>query len=373
MSEFVEVLRRRPCAICGKTRWCSYHVSGRVQSCRWVCRDGAEERLDKNGVPYYLYLDRAIADTETIRPVLNDDIDATTLEDRDRVYRALIAMLPLTRLHRQNLLARGLSDRATEANGYRSMPEGDTRYSAARALVSKFGADVCSRIPGVIHRESQSKKGTFYWKLAGRAGILIPVREPDGRISGIVIRTNDAVNADKKYVWLSSKYAGGPGAVSSCHVPIYDGPTDIVRVTEGQIKADISTLLSGTLTLGIPGCQQYMLAMPVLQRIQPKTLLLAWDSDSRTNQRVGDSLKGAIAEFQAAGFDVKTETWPDTYKGIDDLLQAGGVTTVADAPKHDKEKHSIYSDRPPLYTDPKPFTGFTGFKSRYAMRGTPRG
>ena len=44
------------------------------------------------------------------------------LEERDRVYRALLSRLTLAPDHRENLLRRGLTDEAIERLGYKSTP-----------------------------------------------------------------------------------------------------------------------------------------------------------------------------------------------------------------------------------------------------------
>ena len=44
------------------------------------------------------------------------------LEERDRVYRALLNRLTLAPDHRENLLSRGLTDEAIERLGYKSTP-----------------------------------------------------------------------------------------------------------------------------------------------------------------------------------------------------------------------------------------------------------
>ena len=56
-----------------------------------------------------------------------------------------------------------------------------------------------------------------------------------------------------RYSSVSSYNHGGAGAGAHVHVPVFDGDCTIVRVTEGELKADVATVLSGILTLGLPG------------------------------------------------------------------------------------------------------------------------
>ena len=53
--KFQEVSRKDQCAICGRTRWCSYSVCGEFVICRREHHDGAIIKKDKNGEIYYLY------------------------------------------------------------------------------------------------------------------------------------------------------------------------------------------------------------------------------------------------------------------------------------------------------------------------------
>ncbi|MBA2510433.1 MAG: hypothetical protein H0V28_03035, partial [Rubrobacteraceae bacterium] len=64
-------------------------------------------------------------------------------ETLDRVYGALLDILPLDGVHREDLLRRGLTEDGVGRGGYRSLPQRD-RYEAARAVVERFGTEVCS-------------------------------------------------------------------------------------------------------------------------------------------------------------------------------------------------------------------------------------
>ena len=157
-------------------------------------------------------------------------------------------------------------------------------------------------------------------------GLLIPVRDVDGRIVALKIRADQAGDGPR-YTTLSSKKHGGPGPGAQCHVPLHPGlATDVVRITEGELKADVATVLSGVLTLGIPGVAQWRMALPILEAFQPKTILLAWDADWRRNPAVACSLADAAQELTQQGYHVQFEYWcPDQGKGIDDVLSAGHV------------------------------------------------
>jgi hypothetical protein len=321
MSGWQEVSRRRPCAICGHTRWCGYTEDGVMHSCRHQMSHRAVERKDKNGATFWMYRDDpsppAYKRPETPLP---PSAERASARDLDIVYRDLLYCLFLNLSHREALRARGLSDGDMERCGYGSLPLSG-RYRVVRHLISKLGQDVISKVPGFIQR--QAHDGAWYWALSGPAGLLVPVRNADGAITGLVIRCDDPGDGGR-YRWLSSRHAGGPGPEMATHVPRHDGDTHTVRLTEGQLKADVATALSGVLTLGLPGCTQWRLALPVLAQLKSEMVLLAFDADWRTNPHVATALGDCAKQLNKAGFCVKVEDWePVEGKGVDDVLAAG--------------------------------------------------
>jgi hypothetical protein len=104
----------------------------------------------------------------------------------------------------------------------------------------------------------------------------------------------------------------------------------MIRITEGELKADIATALSSVLSVGLPGVGAYLLALPILEALKPTTVLISFDADFRTNTTVANALCNAIGAIRSAGFNVKVETWPSAHKGIDDLLAAGFQPRVSD-------------------------------------------
>jgi uncharacterized protein DUF3854 len=74
-----------------------------------------------------------------------------------------------------------------------------------------------------------------------------------------------------------------------------------------------------------------LLAMPILEALKPANVLLAFDSDARSKTQVAGALRRAVDTIRGAGFNVKVETWPSAYKGLDDLLAAKLQPTVSSA------------------------------------------
>ena len=136
----------------------------------------------------------------------------------------------------------------------------------ARGLVERFGADICRQVPGLYLR---AQAGRRWWSVAGAPGLAIPLRDRHGRIIGFKVRSDDA-DADQKYTTISSTKYGGPGPGAPVHVPHHTGMSlEVIRVTEGELKADVATVLTGILTLSIPGVSAWRAVIRVLEQLQP--------------------------------------------------------------------------------------------------------
>ena len=98
--------------------------------------------------------------------------EPASIEKRDAVYRAMLQLLPLSAEHQQNLLHRGLSELKIRGNSYRTLADGKgLRDSIAAQLSARFDLN---GIPGFYFRDGS-------WRLCAYSGLLIPVRDADGR------------------------------------------------------------------------------------------------------------------------------------------------------------------------------------------------
>ena len=132
-------------------------------------------------------------------------------------------------------------------------------------------------------------------------------------------------------------------------VPVHTRtPGAPVRITEGELKADVATLLSGVLTLSVPGVSAWRRALPLLQQLGVTTVHLAFDADWRQNPHVARALAQATQAIVDAEYTVAVETWDIAQgKGIDDVL-ATGYTPVA------QEATSWLQQAQPLLAPPSP-------------------
>jgi putative DNA primase/helicase len=262
---------------------------------------------------------------------------------RGRVYQMIIESLSLSDGHRALLKQRGLSEDAIDRNGYASLSKGDHGRLAQQIDQSlKTGSfpglettsfdELAKRVPGLLLNEHGVPQLRMLF------GILIPIRSADGMIAALVVRRNEGTsNAElPKYLYLSAskkqreeRHARGgveyPKAEYAVHVPAdVSAGTETVRVTEGVLKADIATALSGVLTIGIPGVNGWKRTIPVLQKLSANRVVIALDADHKENPAVADAVTGLTRECVAKGFAAAIETWEiSDGKGIDDLLANG--------------------------------------------------
>lgn len=258
----------------------------------------------------------------TEAPAKEDAGDASAIEradadTRDRAYRMLLAGLSLTDGHRADLRRRGLSDEAIDAGGYRTYPAMMERVALAYALLRGVAREDRRRVPGLAH-----------FRPAGPPGLMIPVRDVAGRIVSLRIRQDDA-DADGKYVYFST---GAPRAEAAVHVPSgIVGPCEVVRVTEGEPKAHVATVLSGVPTISVPGVGLWRAAgvLDTLAALGAKTVRVAYDADAASNAAVAGHLVELLDALASAGHTVELERWPpECGKGIDDVLAAGHADKI---------------------------------------------
>lgn len=350
-QKYSEVTRARPCPVCGADSWCSTFERG-VKCMR--CSAGADVvRTDDRGQEYGLYFTGAIP--RGYRPPAAAEPPPAPIAPepaRAAVYLAMLYALTLSPAHRDQLLRRGLDAREIDLREYRSLthPADRTRaLDAARSAAAKAGVDL-DTVPG------------FYrGGIVGASGLLIPVRDAGASILAFKVRRDLTANDQgSKYVWFSSRSEArpdGPSPGALTHVPLVSlrpavtlpaGELGVLRVTEGPLKADIATAITGVRTVGIPGASIIRDVVALARALQPRAVRLAWDSDAavppvqrepaadgpaagrsiRRRNHVALSLEQcahALAR-ELPDVAVEMETWPTEghggAKGIDDALMA---------------------------------------------------
>jgi hypothetical protein len=317
--------RSHPCPICKRFGDCSFSEDGSVIACRKVEQGAFKSDADKNGRYVYLHRLDAISSSASLPPpVPAANVLLADAEILHAVYSAMLANLSLSQAHRSNLQNRGLNDSEIDHRGYRTLPK-EGRSRLARELHERFGNEIM-RVPGFCRREGDRGR---YLSIAGSIGLLIPVRDVIGRIVAIKIRKDEG---EPRYSAMSSvKYAGaGPGAPA--HVPKgINAPCKVVRLTEGELKADVAFSWSNLPTISVAGVGTWRPAVAILKALGCEIVRLAFDGDMRTNPAVARALDTCARGLIDEGFIVEFERWPENFKGIDDALSAGGIVEVVAA------------------------------------------
>jgi hypothetical protein len=326
-SNWVRVSRARPCPICKADGWCSVTGDGAVAKCMKVEEGCWRSGTDKNGVRYYLHRLKNPVRPNSVSPPSPTDSNVPRggADLLDRAYSALLSLLHLLPRHREALKRRGLADAEIDRCGYRTFGTSG-RAARAKALRAELG-DALLSIPGFVTKKGQD--GEPYLTIAGAAGLLVPVRDPAGRIVALLSRRDDEPRQGGKYTYLSSARAGGPSPGAPPHVPLgVTVPCPVCRLTEGALKAHVAFFLSGLPTVGAAGLA-WRPALDVLRQLGCQTVRLAFDADALDNPHVARALNDCADGAEEAGMAVELERWDRADgKGIDDLLAAGKVPDV---------------------------------------------
>jgi hypothetical protein len=230
---------------------------------------------------------------------------------RHAVYSDLLRQLELSTEHFEDLRRRGLTAKEINRRGYRTADAGKF-FKTIDGLLAKHGREKVLTVPGF------SEKNDRVVFTAGK-GIIIPVRDVAGNMVALKVRHDNAYNGPK-YTWVSTQDVSCGNLV---HVPLGTPvPAETVRLTEGELKADVATCLSKVPTVSAPGVGNWSLAVPLLQAMGAKNVLLAMDQDGKPGTLA--TIEKAMYGLTRDGFEVTLEWWDSQVaKGIDDLLAAG--------------------------------------------------
>ncbi len=316
-----------PCAVCGGKDGCSEKSDGLILCRR---RQGPQPGFrclgPARGDPAWTCYRRK-GDPGPDRPANGHPAPVRAEPDvLHEVYGALLGQLNIAQKHAAALRARGFKADIMGC-GYRSMPTGRLHKHIVDGLRKQYGDKLLSKVPGFAWVDPPHGRGRRSFAFCCCPGLLIPVRDVQGRIVALKVRRDDATN--NKYVYVSSTKYGGPGPGAPPHVPFGVGPKQaMVRLTEGELKADGAAALDGVPTIASPG-MNWQACLPVLKELDVKTVLLAYDADAVTNPSVGKKVAECFDGLQDAGYEVQFERWPAEHgKGIDDVLAAGHQTEV---------------------------------------------
>lgn len=236
----------------------------------------------------------------------------TDVETRDATYTAFLQRLTLATDHRTNLLNRGLSLDDIERLGYKTTPAVGTA-AIARQLVSE--GFYLTGVPG-FYRENDDR-----WNFVHECrGILIPVRDPQGRIQGLQIRRDNVTR--RKFRWVSS-VGKKDGCRAEGWTHLAGRPRERVILTEGPMKADVIASLTGQTVLAVPGVNaltQLETTLAYLRENGTESIMTAFDMDFLINPHVQNGYRELTKLLSGMGYQYGTYLWDPEYKGLDDYV-----------------------------------------------------
>lgn len=233
------------------------------------------------------------------------------VDERHAQYKRLLKSMPFSPEHYEQLLDRGLNNQQVVLNGYRSWQTG---------TVDREGLSLSYGLPGMYYNVAEGAVVT------GKEGLAIPVRDYLGRIRAIKLRPDDG---EPKYMWLSSRGKRGgcsPGTqVHHTLPPIYSRGGKVLWITEGPLKADVASHLSGFDFIGLPSVNPPAGWIDEVKLYfkpwQKKRVVIALDADWRTNPQVRKARNSIGEQLYDHSFFVRFADWNiERGKGVDDLL-----------------------------------------------------
>jgi hypothetical protein len=231
------------------------------------------------------------------------------------MYAWLVDSLPISQDHVEHLRGpkRRLSREQIRRRAYVSWPDDASRNALAKDLKEHFGVAVRG-LPGYFMAPSGESC------LIGPAGLLLPVRDFEGRIGGLQIRPDD--EALPKRLWLSSqgrRHGGRSGAPAHVSLPRTTEHADLY-IVEGVLNADICSDWLRAPVLGVAGKAGWRQVDfgRLIAQLSVSVVVIALDEDwddATQPERL------ALAEALQPLAETRIARWDSTKaKGLDDCL-----------------------------------------------------
>lgn len=259
-----------------------YHLYLNTEKNQWTCfRCGAKG----NDVSLYARVNcitnKEAADElskrlgNTVPKIVNLNTNIKSVKERHNVYYDMLQHLRLNKNHCLSLLKRGLTIDNIQRFMYKSLPESEyDRRKIVTVLSERY--DLYG-IPGFYREYGE-------WKMYSHkcGGFLIPVCDKDGYIQGMQIRLN---SDNVRYRWFSTnEYPEGAGASSWVHV-VGDTSSDTAYLTEGALKADVaSSLTGGKLFVAVAGVNAVNCLPDTIRQLKLKKVYETFDMDKRATR-----------------------------------------------------------------------------------------
>lgn len=249
------------------------------------------------------------------------------LEDRDAVYRRLLALCPLTEAHKQHLKDRRIPN-LLDVLPMGSLPSAEKggRWLIVKALRADFSDELLESVPG-FYKDEQGRL-----LLAGSEGILVASLSADKKIQGFQIRRDKIEENKPRYTWLSAGWVDesankrtGVGSGSPTGIILSDAWDGNVALTEGAMKgAALHHVLPNAAILYAAGVSQLSAILEAIKSLPspPKSITLYFDADAWRKAEVFGALVRQIRALQSMPLSLFVRAWDEQIgKGIDDFLR----------------------------------------------------
>jgi hypothetical protein len=241
--------------------------------------------------------------------------EALPPQERDRLYRSLLAQLPLHPADRSDLHRRGLSDEQIEAWGVRSVEQWQ-----------RLDQELPHELAGV------SLDGRSL--ITPRPGYLCPIRDVNGYIVGFQLRAR--VSKDRRYGWLTGRTKKRPNGPTN-HLPNGELPLVVNRPGKAQrqsialveglgAKPFILSQRLGLVTIGAAGGLFAASAETLklsLDKLGVKTIEFYPDAGAVQNKDVLRQYRATWKLLKAWGYEVRIGWWGQedkrVHRDIDEL------------------------------------------------------
>ena len=213
----------------------------------------------------------------------------------------------LSEEHKSNLLKRGLTEKAIEENGYKTIPRSYTKQG-----FEVFGDAInCTENVAGFYTEDSCR-----YINTDIGGILIPFRDIDRNIGMMQIRTSGS----PKYIALSSgrnktERKDVAKAVSTIHFVGIDknNPPKEVFLTEGALKADVAHCIAPKMPFiamaGVNNRYGLKEATELLKSLGVEAIVLTFDMDWFVKPGVQRGLAATKELLASTGMKVKYLQW----------------------------------------------------------------
>ena len=268
--------------------------------------------------------------------------------ERDEIFNLFLDLIKLKDEHREYLnKERNLSDEIIEKRKYKSYPTASYMDKLIEKMKEKGIKDIDKRLEKMPGFYQKKVKDNWVWTFPSNKGILMPIKDAKGYITGLQIRRDKKDEDRGRYIWFSSSFADytkrykkGTSSGSPLDVLYPDKKKNInttLFITEGRFKSEAIVAKFNSISISVQGVSSWNEIDKEIEKIEEKLnfkfthIYIAFDSDMLYKHQVYEQLKKMSdmleknIDFENRGNKKKSTKgiyyiyW-DEPKGIDDFL-----------------------------------------------------